>query len=424
MLRFLIAVVLCINLIGQYSILYGQDTGTKSASNEPTVKDPRLKVEKVIDGLSLPTGMAFLGPDDILIIEKNHGTVQRITIGNKMPETMLDVHVSHSQERGMLGIAVELNQTNNSNPYVFLYYTKSATNGEKARNQLWRYELVSDSKLQNPKLLLSTPATGKSFHVGGKLLIGPDHNIYATVGDQTKYKATQAQNIKNGAFPDTTSGIIRITLDGQAPPNHILGKIYPLNLYYAYGIRNSFGIDFDPIAGKLWDTEDGPEFGDEINLVEPGFNSGWSRVQGIWKPDKIGNYDLSIGNMKLNPDNLVDFEGKGKYSRPEFTWKIPACVSAIKFLNSDKYGEQYKDDVFVGTTVGRLYHFDMNENRTGFSLHNDLNDKIADTNSGDELDQILFGSKFGGIADMQVGPYDGLLYIVTIEGAIYKIVSR
>jgi len=278
--------------------------------------------------------------------------------------------------------------------------------------------------LQNPKLLLSTPSTGKSFHVGGKLLIGPDHNLYVTIGDQTKFKATQAQNIKNGRFPDRTSGILRITPDGQAPPDNILGKTYPLNLYYAYGIRNSFGIDFDPVTGKLWDTELGPTYGDEINLVEPGFNSGWSRVQGIWRPsDTSGSsYDLTIRNEQLNPHNLVDFDDKGKYSVPEFIWKTPACVTAIKFLSSDKYGVEYKDDVFVGTSTGHLYHFDMNENRTGFILQNNLMDKIADTRH--ELEQIQFGDNFGGITDIQVGPNDGLLYIVSVDGAIYKIIPK
>ena len=62
----------------------------------------------------------------------------------------------------------------------------------------------------------------------------------------------------------------------------ILGEEHPLNMYYAYGIRNSFGLDFDPVTGNLQDTENGPHFGDEINLVEPGFNSGWKKVQGIW----------------------------------------------------------------------------------------------------------------------------------------------
>ena len=53
-----------------------------------------------------------------------------------------------------------------------------------------------------------------------------------------------------------------------------MGKKYPLNLYYAYGIRNGYGLDFDPVSGKLWDTENGAEYGDEINFVNPGFDRG------------------------------------------------------------------------------------------------------------------------------------------------------
>ena len=62
-----------------------------------------------------------------------------------------------------------------------------------------------------------------------------------------------------------------------------------MNLYYAYGIRNSFGIDFDPVTGKLWDTENGPGYGDEINLVKPGFNSGWGKIQGMWTTEGGGD---------------------------------------------------------------------------------------------------------------------------------------
>src|SRR4029078_1323272 len=106
---------------------------------------------------------------------------------------------------------------------------------------------------------------------------------------------TEAQNYKG--FPvDGTGGILRVTQDGKPVGKGILGNTYPLNLYYAYGIRNSYGIDFDPVSGKLWDTENGPEFGDELNLVEPGFNSGWLKVQGIW----------SIHNRtKLYPQGVV-----------------------------------------------------------------------------------------------------------------------
>src|SRR5215207_10843915 len=80
----------------------------------------------------------------------------------------------------------------------------------------------------------------------------------------------------------------------------------PLNLYYSYGLRNSFGIDFDPLTGKLWDTENGNLHDDEINLVEAGFNSGWQTIQGLASPD-------------FEPNSLMTFDGKANYSDPEFS---------------------------------------------------------------------------------------------------------
>ena len=71
-------------------------------------------------------------------------------------------------------------------------------------------------------------------------------------------------------------------------------------MYYSYGLRNSFGIDFDPLTGKLWDTENGDDFGDEINLVEPGFNSGWSKVQGT---RTLNEEEGMTETAPLNPEN-------------------------------------------------------------------------------------------------------------------------
>jgi glucose/arabinose dehydrogenase len=76
---------------------------------------------------------------------------------------------------------------------------------------------------------------------------------------------------------------------------------------YAYGIRNSFGFDFDPITGNIWDTENGPGYGDEINLVEPGFNTGWSEVTGM---------SSNTDDFDPEDDDLVSFDGKGEYSHP------------------------------------------------------------------------------------------------------------
>ena len=122
-------------------------------------------------------------------------------------------------------------------------------------------------------------------------MIGPDNNLYVVVGDiglglNDIYETSEVQNNNEGTDPDGRAGILRITQDGEvAGGEGVLGNEYPLNLYYAYGIRNSFGIDFDPVTGDLWDTENGPNYGDEINLVKPGFNSGWNKVQGFWEPE-------------------------------------------------------------------------------------------------------------------------------------------
>ena len=147
--------------------------------------------------------------------------------------------------------------------------------------------------------------------MGGIIAIGPDNNLYVSVGDLDgtfrgrKYD-TMAQNYVNSSLLDGRSGILRLDQEGMPVGDGILGSTIPLNLYYAYGIRNSFGFDWDPVTDKLWDTENGPHYGDEINLVEPGFNSGWVKVQGIWEP----NFE-QMGKIIHDPLQLcfVQWEG-------------------------------------------------------------------------------------------------------------------
>ena len=120
-------------------------------------------------------------------------------------------------------------------------------------------------------------------------------------------------------------------------------------------------------------------------------------------------------------EDIVDFEGKGKYSDPQFAWVNTVGPTALTFLNSDKLGMQYVNDMFVGDVHnGWIYHFDLNEYRTDLILEGPLADKIA--NTPEEMQETIFGEGFGGITDLEVGP-DGYLYVVSIgQGAIYRIV--
>ena len=412
LLRLALLVTISIGTIHPFSLALAQPT---------VVKDPTLKVELLAQGLRSPTSMAFLGPSDILVLEKDSGTVQRIINGTMLPQPVLQVPVSTTSERGMLGIAIA--KHNNGPTYVFLYYTKLGGGTQSLANVLYRYELVNNQQLANPKVLLNLPAIPGANHNGGKVVIGPDNNVYAVIGDLKAHR-TQAQNVANGPPADSTGGILRVTQDGQPVPNPPLGQgAAPLNLYYAYGIRNSFGIDFDPVSGKLWDTENGPKYGDEINLIEPGFNSGWVQVMGIWTPEgAIGKE--TAGPVNSNPSaNLVDFGGKGKYRDPEFIWFKPVAPTALKFFDSVKLGKQYQNDMFVGDIKnGNLYHFKLNQDRTGLVLNDTtLSNKISNTPQ-DSQPLILASGFDGGITDLQVGPEDGYLYVLTFAGSIYRII--
>ena len=173
---------------------------------------------------------------------------------------------------------------------------------------------------------------------------------------------TQAQNFEDGPAADGTSGILRVGMNGEVPPSVIGTGVFG-KYYYAYGIRNSFGMDFDPVTGELWDTENGPASGDEINLVEPGFNSGWRDVFGMAAPEELGD--------------LVLFNSQTEYSDPELEWVEPIGPTALTFLDSDSLGTQYENDMFVGSVDGQIFHFDLNDNRTGLHLNGVLKDKIA-----------------------------------------------
>jgi aldose sugar dehydrogenase len=449
-----------------------RNTRARPAIGGATLNDPNLKVEQIINtGLKRTSGMAFLGPNDILLLEKDTGKVHRIVNGKVLAEPVLDVNVANRAERGLLGIAISNNNDNGSTengniPHVFLYYTESgggkdgddasiskvspttdtdnatatANAGTRgldmvppAGNRLYRYDLDlnnnnNNNKLTNPLLLLNLPASPppgregtEKNHNAGKVLIGPDNDVYVGVGDVAGHRG-QSENNPNGTAPDGTGGILRITQDGQIVNNPPLGGTIPLALYYAYGMRNTFGMDFDPITGDLWDTENGNTFGDEINLVKPGFNSGWSQVAGIWEAgSKPGPAIAADSNNP--PKDLVTFGGKGVYRAPELATLQTIAPTALKFLNSDRLGKQYENTMFVGDVDnGHLYNFKLNEDRTGLSLDSPLADKIA--NNPEDLKEggAVLGQGFGVITDMQVGPGDGYLYILTLNGIIYRIV--
>lgn len=379
----------------------------------PSLIDPSLKVEVVVSGLSLPTTMAFIGDNDILVLQKNDGRVRRVIGGVLQSGEVLDVAVDSSSEHGLLGIALHPDFATNHLGY--LYYTESSTvddDGGAAANRVYQYTWdATTGTLTNAVLILDLPVTPGPNHDGGIIAFGPDDKLYVIIGDLNRNGQLQNFTDIGAPAPDDTSVILRLNDNGtsltdnpfSSDPNNILSR------YYAYGVRNSFGMGFDPVTGNLWDTENGEGTFDEINLVARGFNSGWEEVMGPLSRDPEGN----------DESDLVSFAGS-HYADPKFSWFDTVGPTAIIFLDSTELGNQYQNDVFVGDiNNGNLYHFQPNAARDGFVLSGGLSDLVVD--NGTELNQVILGTGFSGITDLKVGP-DGLLYVVSIgDGAIYRI---
>ena len=390
-------------------------TAIAQQQEQPIINDPNLQAEIFVEGLSFPTSMAFIDNNNILVLEKEEGIVRLVSNGILQEQPVLKVDVNSDNERGLLGIAIMNKDT------VFLYYTESSSSSEDnepLRNRDYKYQWNEEEKiLVNPKLILDLPAIPGPNHDGGKLAIGPDNYLYAVIGDLNH--DGKLQNILDGPKPDDTGVIFRVNPENGSSASDNPFASTENNRYYAYGIRNSFGIDFDPVSGKLWDTENGPQYGDEINVVEPGFNSGWKQVMG------------PISKSNVIEDELVNFPGS-KYADPVFSWVPSTGITDIEFLNSSKLGEKYANNIFVGdigaATDGYLYSFQVNNDRTGITFDSNsqigLTDLIADNE--EEMSAIALGTAFGGITDIETGP-DGFLYLLTVdresdgEGKIYRI---
>ena len=354
---------------------------------EPQLLVEDLVVEKYVSNLCcMITTMTFVD-DDILILQKRDGMVRLIRDGVLQEKPVLDVSVDSIGEKGLLGIT-------SVNSSVYLYFTEAKTDGDKSLgNKIYKYEWNGNSLL-NPILLNELPSS--SIHNGGAMVTGLDNQVYAVIGDTGKYGPLQNKLLENLFPPDTpdymdTSVILRVDPEGP---------------YQAMGIRNSFGLAIDPVTGNLWATENGDDDFDEINLVSDKFNSGWNKIMGPATESEL--------------DNLPNYEDY-VYDEPEFSWEE---VVAPTGLNFGKFQEisNYNDSLFVGDcNTGNLYKFELNQDRDGFEFStSSLQDNVI--NKNESMDELIIGTGFGCVTDIERGS-DGFLYVVSLsEGTIFRII--
>lgn len=380
-----------------------------------TVNDANLEVRHWVGGLDSPTGIAFTGDgDEAFVIQKEDGRV-RLMRNRSIVDTVLNLPVANASEQGLLGIALHPNYQRNK--LVYLYHTNADSDGGDAiNNRIDRYRF-DGANLVFDKTIKKIPAGPGPNHDGGKITFGPDGKLYAVVGDLNRDEQTQNYASSNRL---TRSGVIlRLNASGSSPTDNpfydqanTTNGNRALNDIYAYGVRNSFGLEFDPRSDVLWDTENGPNQYDEINRIRPGFNSGWEDIMG--PTERVGS---SASLVSLGPE--------ARYVEPRFSWVDTVAPTDLHFNTSTRLGDEYRNDLFVGdVNTGALYHFDLADNRKGLKLTGDLRDRVAD-NLGDihdEQEQILFGEGFGVVTDLVTGP--GGMFVLTLDGDLYRIRER
>ncbi len=318
----------------------------------------------------------------------------------------------------------------------------------------------------------------RANHDGGILRFGPDGKLYVLFGDQGR--RGQLQNLPSGPTatglgnvvaddqfggpePDDAhlSGVIlRLNDDGSTPTDNPfyaygrdLGSAVGSNLQrvYAYGIRNSFGMAFDPAGGDLWLQENGEDAFDELNRVTAGMNGGWiqfagpaSRVaqfraiettslhhdtfpnlqQFRWGPERIAiTEDEAISRLFVVPGST--------YRDPEFSWKYVMAPAGMGFVDGRALGPQYEGDLLLGMSVsdplgGLLLRFQLKKHQRTLVFDDArLADRVADNLEPHELtesESLVFGTGFGIVTDVATAPDASGVFVVSLDqGAVWEI---
>jgi aldose sugar dehydrogenase len=489
--------------------------------------DPSLAVRTVVTDLITPIAIAFVGRSDMLVLEKNTGIIKRVVDG-VVTDTVLDLGVNNSSERGLLGIA--LHPRFPRDPGVYLYWTCRSTGSPSdpffpdERECLDQNMFLADSDdiLQVPLLgnrvdrftwngstltydrnLITLrafqndaapdppgqaetqdgqPQPPRGNHNGGVIRFGPDDRLYVQMGDNGRRGAlqnlpdgpggpTRLDDQFGGPEPDDahlTGVILRLNDDGTAPRNNPFFRAGAelddeigrnIQKIFAYGIRNGFGMAFDPYSGNLWEQENGDDSFSELNRVEPGFNSGWVQIMG--PPERIQQFKtiettvtpnppdpnamtyFGLQQLRWSPVNIADSPREAlarlfmlpgaHYSAPEFTWKFETSPGGIGFVKGRALGRRFEGDLFVAAARpalegGHLFRFQLSRNRRSISSTDPrLRDRVADNTFKfdiTESESLLIGRNFGVGTDVQTGP-NGHLYVVSLSnGAVYEIGRR
>ena len=240
--------------------------------NHPTTQlsnNQTPNIEIFAKGLDTPWGIDFT-PDGRVFFTERLGVIRVMQNGKLQTEPWIKMDSTEVGEGGLLGLALDPQFAQNH--FVYVAYTYRAQNG-RLQNRLVRLRDENGRGVVDKTLL--DGAAGNSNHDGGRVKFGPDGKLYWTIGDSQNTALAQDVKSLNGK-------ILRLNSDGTIPADNP----FPNSPVYSYGHRNPQGLAWQPGTGRLYETEHGPSgvnpncCRDEVNLIEPGKNYGWSLITG------------------------------------------------------------------------------------------------------------------------------------------------
>ena len=356
-----------------------------------TAEQPRVRVVPIATGLVHPWGLAFRTNGDILVTERDEGTVRVIRDGVLDPRPLAGVPEVYTGTRlaGLMDIAVHPGD----DQLVYLTYSKPIErDGRVGATIALARGRLDGGALTEVRDIFVSEGFGRGV-AASRILFGSDGKLYMTVGGAIRSQSTglRAQD------PATHVGkLLRLNDDGSVPAdNPFVGQPGYLPEIYSLGHRNQLGLAFHPETGLLWASENAPQGGDEVNVIRPGRNYGWP----------VASDSREYSGVRVSETPWLD-----RFERPEVIWWPSIAPSGLTFYDGDQF-PAWKGNLFVGSmTVGRMQ-------RTGHV------ERIAFNGRGEELRrEWLLGDLKQRIRDVRQGP-DGFLYILTEEdnGALLRL---
>ncbi len=349
-----------------------------------TAEQHKIRVSVVSKDLEQPWAIAFL-PDGSMLLTERDGRLRIVRDGVLDPEPITGVpEVRTDGNGGLMDVAVHPDFSRNQ--LVYLTYTKSVENG-------WGAPSLAMGRLDNGRLLgvrdlvVTEPYEGNSG-LNGRVAFGSDGKVYMSTGGRVGDAPQDLMSLRGK--------MLRLEDDGTIPPdNPFVGRTDALAEIYSLGHRNTLGLMQHPLTGELWQHENGPNGGDEVNIILPGRNYGWPLVS-------FGrNYSGSVLNEHPTREGLES---------PLLVW-IPAIAAAgMEIYTGDQF-PAWQGNLFVGSLrqggipgTGHLQRIVFNERM----------EEIRRESMLTELRQR--------IREVREGP-DGFLYLLTGEddGALLRI---